>query len=220
MKKWNEVNAETLKDIIQQFIYFKDWTQDKVIEIQCPMNIINGVKNNRFYFCNRLNWRKYLHRPGLVEPFLESIETIAKKQKSSLKKEELHKIMDSMLSNGDVIYYINLVDSKPTIMPITFNDNLTKNILLDASLMDNMFEKSMKYFPFDSDDLKWYLKDKDKRIIDTSESSYLNYKPTEKYYRIRSIEYNEWENLIEKVLSGGELDACEDDFSWRDLKIK
>lgn len=190
MKKWNEVNYEVFKElIITDFLNKKDWTLDKVLELQDPIN-----PNKRCYLMNCLG--EDLRNSNIISsPLLDYIK-------------EVHPDIDC--NKG--LSLVRLHKKQAKLAPIIGIEGF-------SSLLSSFFGKDYNKEPLNNTEYKWYVKTPEgNRVVDLRKNSTNNYSPNERYIRVRTIGYNLWkDNLTNHLVNNEELVGCNQDMKFNQV---
>lgn len=198
--KWNEVSCETMIDIFLNFINEEDWTKDKVLEIQNPVEIARGNHFCRTYICNNPRLKRWIKNTA----YTNLIGRL--KSWNKIKTDNLPYLC--ILNNRSISKIIPLLKEQG------YHYSYLRYCLGDSNIYFNKSEIS---------DIKnllspcWYVKDEKKDlVVDISLDACKKYE--NKYIRIRVMDYDLWENLINNHISNKEGLFEQDDLDK--IKIK
>lgn len=202
--KWNEISIEMFKEIFTSFWKGEDVSKGKVLEIQNLPAIKSECEDIRIYFGGDIklyDWKEY----NKVHIML--LENMTERMGIPL----------SEIIGEEKFSMCMLNETKPKITPLGLPDHfdLIWSTCFGGKIKDNV--KQFVKIPLNL----WYIKDKNgTKTCDVSEDAGPRYSDTEKYVRIRSIDFEDWKEMISKHAEGlGELKWMEDDIVADDINV-
>lgn len=218
--KWNELKYPDFKEIFLDFIDGVDWADNKIMEIQDPVKTAIGQSDNRIFFGKQINIYDYKDYNQAIINTLSALSSICPDGVFD----------ESMLVSGTKLSMC-LLDKKngPCITPLVtdwMNSSMSSeeqmNVVFGPSFGEtdkvNKYMSEMVKTPL----ILWYTKAKDgKKVVDMRYMSGKYYKPSEKFVRFRTLDFEDWQKLISKVIAGDDISYFTNkDLSRKELEFK
>lgn len=206
---WGFVKLEFFQEILISYLEGDPLYNNKIIEIQNPGFILLG--NNplsRVYFSR---YTKVQDWSGYNSEF----QDLQKYMKERKKNENIK------INEEDWIRVLN-EKAKMFMIPTSFDNQGL--LLYPISKREDIQECFSRFITFEELEilphsiysilaLPMYLSKHNNKW------EYLNLSAQEKYVRMRTIDVEDWKDLVSNALETGNLDACEDDLSLYDVQV-
>lgn len=209
MSKWAEIDLEMFIEIFDDFWNNADWTTNLVLEIQNIPALLARCSESRVYIGNKINLYDFKEYNENTISFLESAKSLLR---------DRFRIDNEMLEESDPtkISLCITTDGIPKITPISNN---SFNLLTSCFGIVNEGSNDPIQIYASSLMTLWYIKtNKGKRILDYRKESFKNYNNSQKYIRMRTLDYDDWYKMIKEFAKDkSKLLWTEDDFQFNDI---
>lgn len=231
---WSIIDSEFAKELFTNYICGSDFFKDKVIEIQNILTVF-GQDQNRYFLDRYTDKRKYrdydsghqfLEKAGLgfvnEERPIANFITLSEVKKTTpsplFKSGELLNAMKDdtigsmMLSKTELKLFLEKMEEASNCL-IKQDPQCQFLPITDLSVWDKMWKYVFMGEPmiFGKDSIPtpgyWFTKDSSGKLIKSKES---NNTTERKYFRIRTLDLEDFYQEVEKVLAGNEISLSHD----------
>lgn len=206
---WGFVKLEFFQEILLSYLGGDPLYSNKIIEIQNPGFILLGENSlSRVYFSRYTKVQDW----GGYNPELQ----------------HLKKYINEMGQNGEIktseAEWTEVLNRKTNMFMIPVAFDRQEILLYPLTKKEDIQECFSKFITFEEDNispsfmysmlaLPLYLSKYNEKW------EYLNLSSKERYIRMRTLDIEDWKNIVSKGLETGQLDACETDISLYDVRI-
>jgi hypothetical protein len=194
---WNEINYENFEEVFDGFFNREPWSDGKVLEVQ---NILGSVaeplKTLRLYFSRSFSDSDI--RLGLEEPMLNLL--IGTNKQANLAE---------MMNRHNTMIMGTFINGRYRVTPVMRSniDRIKMPLFGDLSKKNSI--KSGQELPLPA---AWYTKSSiPGKINYFLNSDKTNFSNKERFIRCRSIDRDDWRDIIDTFLNTGVMTHAEDD---------
>lgn len=207
--KWNEISIDMFLEILNRFWEQEDWSKNLILEVQNIKSILypETNKNFRIYFGNKIDLYNFKEDNKYLASFLNASKEILGEHDPIFETKLSMCILKNNKVNIVPVIDINIILSIVGIT--TFDNNYIPKIDKDKENNDISILPEL-----------WYIKDKNgNRFLDTNKNSIDKYDNNQKVVRIRTIDYSDWNDIVNDYKTGKELRGSENDLNKTDIKL-
>ena len=186
--KWNELPYEDFVQIFFDFANGVDYTENKVLEIQNPLNIILGKPESRIFFSRYFKMMDYPEYNKEALESLNKLTSVVPDLKEEMAKSEIFDMC--MLSR----------DCGPLVTPIAAKLKGGFDVILGTMFGDSKYDSAIvRNLNTKTPMILWYTKDESgSRRIDIEKDAHTKYSDKERMFRFRTIDYDpDWKGMVD-----------------------